>query len=462
MKLSLRWKLMISYGMMALFLVCSLLLISNYMLEHHFQIYVQQKQERTNQNLVRTIMDEMEAQGSLSYEFLKRVGDDALDDGIVLQIFGKTGDQLYCAECENLTKCEVMFTMMNHTMRRRYADWQGEYTEQSYPLLREGVNLGTAVLRYYGPFFFDEEDQQFISMVDKVSVGVAAALFAAALALGAILAARIAKPIKHVIDRTHEIEQNRYAGQIDFVSGTREIDQLIGSVNTLAHTLEAQLLIKKRMAGDYAHEFRTPLAILQSNLEGMIDGILEASPERLESCRAEILRLSRMTSQIEKLVEIENNNLFLNKQDFDFSELLNQTLMPFEKEFRDKQITLKVETPSCRLYADKDKVSQVIVNLLSNALKYTQEGGRICVFAADHNQTLVFMVEDNGLGIEKEDLPYIFEYLYRTDRSRARGTGGSGIGLSVVKAIVTAHEGSIEVESQPGKGSRFTVTFQKQ
>lgn len=461
MKLSLKMKLMVSYGLMALFLVISLLLISNYMLEHHFQSYVRQKQERMNQNYVASVLDEFEKNGEVKYDFLKRIGDEALTNGIMLMVFDETGNQLYCAECENKASCDMMIDMMRHAMQQRYSNWVGEYTETDYKLKKNGINYGTVTLGYYGPFFFNEEDLSFINMINMVSVAAAAMLLAISLGLGAFLAGRIVRPIKYVIDRTHDIEQNRYTGRIDFVSGTKEIDQLIGSVNLLANTLEVQQQIKKRMAGDYAHEFRTPLAILQSNLEGMIDGIFEATPERLESCRTEILRLSRMTTQIDRLVELESNNQFLNKELFDFSVLLQQASKAFEKELHDKEIELKLHVPSCEIYADRDKLNQVIVNLLSNAVKYTDKGGCIKALVEDLGNTMNFIVEDNGLGIDAGDLPYVFEYLYRTDQSRARETGGSGIGLSVVKAIVTAHEGNIRVESEPGKGSRFIITLHK-
>lgn len=457
MKLSLKMKLMVSYGVIALFLVVSLLLISNYMLEHHFQIYVQQKQEHINQNYVAAIADEFEKNEKISLPYLRRMGDDALKNGMMLMVFDEAGTQLYCAECEDKEKCDKMVNTMRETMQQRYSNWQGEYIEKDYPI----QNYGMVRLGYYGPFFFNEDDLSFISMINTISLGIAGALLAIALAFGAFMASRIARPIKYVIDRTHEMEQNHYEGRIDFVSGTKEIDSLIGSVNTLAHTLETQQKIKKRMAGDYAHEFRTPLAILQSTLEGMMDGIFEATPERLESCRREILRLSRMTAEIDRLVELEDSNLFLKKEVFDFSSLLRLSIIPFEKDLHDRNIRLKLDAEPCSVNGDKDKISQVIVNIFSNAVKYTDDGGEITIRVKDAGEFLSFMVEDTGLGIEGADLPFIFEYLYRTDRSRARGTGGSGIGLSVVKAIVTAHEGSIEVKSRPGIGSCFTVTLRK-
>lgn len=461
MKLSLKVRLMISYGLLALFLIISLLLISNYTLEHHFQSYVKQKQERENKNLVVKILDEYVKVGTPNLQFFDKLGYEALNEGILLMVYDAEGKELYCAECSNREDCDNMREQMQKVMQQRYPGWKGEYMEKVYPLENNGKNYGNVTLGYYGPFFFNKEDLEFIRIVNIIYFIVAITLLIISFIVSAILASRIARPIKHVIDKTKAIEQSHYSERIQFTSNTTEIDQLIATVNTLANTLEIQQQIKKRMANDYGHEFRTPLAVIQSSLEGMIDGILEVTPQRLENCRAEILRLSRMTSQINKLVEIDNNNLLLNKERFNFGDLLNQNVSAFECELYEKGLTMELNAPSCELNADRDKISQVIVNLLSNAIKYTNTGGRIHVSIVNYTDRIVFTVADTGEGIDEQDIPYIFEYLYRTDRSRARGTGGSGIGLSVVKAIVTAHEGQIEVKSKLGLGSEFIVTFPK-
>jgi len=461
MKLSLKARLMISYGLLALFLVVSLLMISSYMLEHHFQSYVRQKQENLNQNLADIVMSEFKRTGVPDQLFLNKLGKEALNNGVILRLNDSNGNQIYCAGCDNGSSCDITVEMMQETMQHCYPNWQGQYTEKVFPLEKDGQNYGSIVLGNYGPFFFNEEDQQFINMVNTVFIIVAIVFLVAAFAMGAFLATKITKPISYVIDKTKSIEKNNYSERIDFVSNTKEIDQMIDSVNALADSLEMQQKIKKRMARDYAHEFRTPLAALQSNLEGMIDGILEATPERLESCRDEILRLSRMTSDIDKLVEIENENLFLNKERFDFSELLSITAKTFERDIHEKEIIFELQTVPCKIYADKDKISQVIVNLISNAIKYTNYDGHILVKAVDAGDYIEFTVKDDGLGIKADDLPHIFEHLYRADQSRARETGGSGIGLSIVQAIVTAHGGTIEVKSEINKGSEFIVKLRK-
>ncbi len=280
------------------------------------------------------------------------------------------------------------------------------------------------------------------------------------LGMSVFFATRISKPLSLVNAKTKEIASGSYADKIVHCTNIIEADDLIDSVNALASTLQAQQEIKKQMAHDYAHEFRTPLATIQSNLEGIIDGVFEPTNERIESIRQEILRLSRMVSQIDKIVEIEKSDISLQKEQFDLSELLRLNLMSFESEAKAKNIELRLQAEPCTITADRDKISQVIINLLSNALKYTDEG-QVTVTLKSYSDVACFSVADTGIGISGDDLPHIFEHFYRADKSRARDTGGAGIGLAVAKSIVHAHGGKIEAKSEHTKGSEFIVTLKK-
>jgi len=213
------------------------------------------------------------------------------------------------------------------------------------------------------------------------------------------------------------------------------------------------------MSADVAHEFRTPVATLQSHLEAMIDGIWKPDTQRLKSCHEEVLRIGRMVGDLEKLARYEGENLVLNKELFDIAELIKIIVQNFESDFKAKGVELKFESIKQKILADRDKVSQIIVNLLSNALKYTPEGGTVGIELSVSDREVKIIVRDNGSGISAEDLPYIFERFYRADKSRNRSTGGSGIGLTIAKSLVEAHNGKIEVKSELGKGTEFIVSL---
>ncbi|MBN7772583.1 sensor histidine kinase [Clostridium aminobutyricum] len=460
MNVSLKVKLTISYVLLSLFLVGSLLVVSNHLLEKKFQCYVIHNQEKKNQNIVHLVSEQFGENGEFpNMDMLENIGNTALSQGLILMVDDWKNNQLFCMSTLDSQVCDNMLDSMRSNMVKVYPHFNGQYVEKDYDVTKNGSKVATVTLGYYGPYFYNDEDIEFIGVLNQVLIGVGALSLIIAALLGFYMANRISKPIKKVIDQTRQIEEGNYTERLDLVSKTKETNQLIQSVNRLANTLQRQQNLQKRMARDYAHEIRTPLAALQSNLEAMIDGVLDVTPERLESCRVEILRLTKMISDIDKIVQIENDSVKLEKTQFDLLEAIHQVVSNFQQELTGQQIRIEVSTNPCEIYADRDKMIQVIINLLSNAIKYTDNGGKIQIIANTFANKTEFIVSDTGVGIEEEDLPNIFEHLYRTDKSRDRSSGGSGIGLSVVKAIIDAHGGHIEVKSQVGKGSQFIVTL---
>jgi len=460
MKISLKMKLTLSYVLLSLFLVSSLFFVSNYLLQKKFQSYIINTQEKKNDNIVSLVTNEFDENGKIpDGDVFQNIGDTALSEGLVLMVNDLKDVQLFCMSDVYSETCANMIESMSTHMATIYPNFNGKYEQKSYDILKNNIKVGTVTLGYYGPFFYNDQDIQFLDVLNKIFLGVAILFLIIAGVLGYVMANRISKPIKKVIDKTRQIETGDYSDRLAFTSRTKEINQLINSVNTLAETLEKQQISKKRMASDYAHEFRTPLATLQLNLEAMIDGIWEPNVQRLDSCREEILRLTRMISDIDKIVKTENNSISLEKTKFDLAKVVDQIILTFQPSIVAKNINIETQTTKCEIYADKDKIIQVIVNLLSNAIKYTDIGESIKITVNKYTNKAELIVSDSGIGIAAKDLPNIFEHMYRADRSRDRSTGGSGIGLSVVKAIVDAHGGSISTKSELSKGSEFTVSL---
>lgn len=458
MKLSLKIKLTISYILLSLFIICSLLIASNYFLEEKFQNYIIDKQEVKNKSIVEQVANEFsENGGEARVEMLHSIGESALSQGIILMVNTTDGEELFCMSTLDSQECDNMIESMRNHMESIYPNFEGAYLQKDYDVTRNNKKLGVVTLGYYGPFYYNDEDLHFLHMLNNILLVEAFVFLILAACLGYYMAGKISKPIKKVIDKTKEIEMGDYSDRLVLDSKTKEINQLVQSVNSLAATLEWQQNLKKRMAKDYAHELRTPLATLLSNLEAMIDRIWEPNEERLESCREEVLRLTRMISEIDNLVKIEKDSLALNKEKFDLANVVGVILQNFEAELEIKKIKLDVHLSQCELLADKDKTIQVIVNLIVNAIKYTDSGGSILITVRKNQGKAMFSISDTGIGISQEDMPNIFEHLYRTDKSRNRDTGGLGIGLSIVKVIIDAHGGSIEVKSVLGKGSEFLV-----
>ena len=232
---------------------------------------------------------------------------------------------------------------------------------------------------------------------------------------------------------------------------------LIKSINNLSAKLEEQENLRKRLTTDISHELRTPLTSIQTHLEAMIDGIWEPDTERLNSVNEEVIRLTNLVNQLQNLAKFDSEKSKLNLAKVNVKNLIMNVVYNNQGKALEKNINIECDLESIDSYLDKDKISQVIVNLLSNAIRYTNNGGKIFISSYKENNNLKIQFKDNGIGIPKENIKYIFERFYRVDESRSKNTGGIGVGLTIVKSIIDLHQGTIEVRSELNKGSEFIV-----
>jgi len=248
-----------------------------------------------------------------------------------------------------------------------------------------------------------------------------------------------------------------YKQKLEYESNITEIDNLISSINGLAHKLDEQENLRKRLTTDVAHELRTPLTNVQTHVEAMIDGIWEPSKERLNSVNEEVIRLTHLVNELKNLAKFDSEKSKLELIEVDLSGVITNAIYNNQGRALEKNINITSHIEDISLYLDKEKITQVVVNLLSNAIRYTNKNGNINIRAYRENNNIKIHFKDDGIGIPKEKLNDIFERFYRVDESRSKGTGGIGVGLTIVKSIVDLHGGSIYVDSVEGKGSEFVV-----
>ena len=305
----------------------------------------------------------------------------------------------------------------------------------------------------------NDNDFKFLNSLNVILavVGIISIVFAAI--AGIILAGKISVPVKAATRAAKDIAQGNYNNRINTDICTMELSELGNAVNHMAESLDNQEMLRRRLTSDVAHELRTPVANVSSNIEAIIEGVLEPTNERLSSCYNELERITGIITELEKLRQIEGENMILHIGHVDIYELAKEVKLIFENEMSKKNIRCDIIGEHIDVCVDKDKMSQVLNNLISNAVKYTDNYGNIQITVIQENENVVITVEDNGCGIDDNDIQYIFERFYRTDKSRNRSTGGAGIGLTITRAIVQLHGGTIHVESKKGVGSLFKVTI---
>lgn len=326
------------------------------------------------------------------------------------------------------------------------------------PLFHEGVKIGSLLIRQ-GPSPGKLERFFISSLVQHTVLGASVMIFIAAV-LGFWVAGGISRPILNAAERARNISQSNYHSVPEKLTEIKELDMLSESVAHLGRSLASQERLRKRLTADVAHELRTPITVLKAQLEAFVDGVWEATPERLNTCVAEIDRLGNLISEVERLADFEGDILNLRIQPCDLGNILNNAANAFLPLFEKASIKLSTTIPS-GIWVDLDisRFRHVIENLLSNALRYTEPQGEVEIRLDSFEENVRIEVKDTGIGIAPEDLPHIFDRFYRTDASRTRATGGRGIGLAIAKAAVEAHGGTLSVKSLYGKGCLFSVTL---
>ena len=246
-------------------------------------------------------------------------------------------------------------------------------------------------------------------------------------------------------------------------AGPREIQQLAHNFNTMAAELEDAERQRRNLTADVAHELRTPLSNIQGYLEAIRDGVVDATPETIDTIHGQALQLSRLVDDLRLLAQVESGDLQLQLSPVRPGELLQSSVDAVRPRADAKAVALALDIDSGLpvhqplLQVDGARISQVIGNLLENAITHTPEGGTVTVAARAADGHVAISVSDTGPGIPPEDLSRVFDRFYRADPSRSRTTGGSGLGLTIARRLVEAHGGTIDAESVPGEGSRFTV-----
>lgn len=462
MKGSLKSRLTLSIAAVALVLIAIISTLSSYFINQQFKQYITKQQQASINEIVYSLGQQYNPETKTwNVEYVHTIGMYALYDGYIIKVYDVSNKTVWDAEVWDMSTCVQIKEDITHNMLSKFPGSNGKFSATDYSIELSSQQIGRVNVTYFGPYFYSDNDFDFLNQLSSILLLVGAVSLLISLVLGYLISRRISKPILTTILATEQISKGDYKIRIQDKSQLTEVDNLIESVNQLASSLDKQESLKKQLTSDVAHELRTPLTTLRITIEAMIDGLLEPSSERLKSSYDEVLRITNIVKDLESLAIVEDGNLKLEKTEVDLTELTKQGVEKLEHQIKEKEMDVSISGSCSKVWVDSSRMTQVIINLLTNAIKYTQPEGNISIEFSESDNEVIMDVVDNGSGIPQDELPYIFERFYRADKSRNRLTGGSGIGLTIVKSIVVAHGGRIEVQSEEGKGSTFTVILPK-
>jgi signal transduction histidine kinase len=324
----------------------------------------------------------------------------------------------------------------------------------------DGEQIGTALLAMPA-LALDPRELRYLAGTNRALFIGAVGAGAAALLIGMLLSRHFLRPLSELAKAITAMKQGDLNQQVP-VRTRDELGELAQAFNQMSAQLHRANQLRKQMTADIAHDLRTPLMVISGYLEALRDGTLQPTPSRFEAMSQEALLLMRLVEDLRTLSLADAGELKLVYQAVEPRELLEHIRQSFEPAAGEKQIVLSVEasTELPMLRIDRERMAQVLANLVSNALRYTPAGGSVKLLAYQEKGGVKMVVADTGSGIPEDKLPNIFERFYRVEESRHETQGESGLGLAIAKSIVEAHQGTITATSQPGVGTSMTITLQ--
>jgi len=341
---------------------------------------------------------------------------------------------------------------------------QGNYNSEIFEIYVDGNVVGYVDIGQYSPILLTQEDVNFQTSINESIVASGLITLIIIIGISLYFSKQFSVPIRDVAKMSVNLSNGNFDTRPIVASNIIELENLRKSVNILADKLKYQDTLRRTLVADISHEIRSPLNVLQNNLEAMVDGVLPVTSERLNSLNEEVVRFSRLLNNLDVLKEFESESIKLNFETITLNDLINEICEDFNIAAKNKEIKLNYNVEMYKDYSiigDKDKIKQVFINLISNAIKFTDIGGNVSINLISDVDNIIVKVKDDGIGISKEDIPFVFERLYRGDKSRNQ-VEGNGIGLTIVKNILQLHYASIDVESEEGKGTTFKVSFKKE
>jgi signal transduction histidine kinase len=422
--------------------------------EAHFTNYLRENREK-NINLIEELaIQDFAGSGNLMSDRMNGLmHEQAMTENLFYQIYDAKG--------QLVADTTVMLGMMANMGMQSGSRLDKDYQSSMYDLKLDQKIIGS--MKVFYPNRLLEEDFSFLKQIKQnIYIAVIVTVFLSFF-FSILFSKRLSAGFNQLSKAVHKLREHKWHTRVQVEDLTEELKPIGHSFNDLALSLAKEEVLRKQFTADLAHELRTPLATLRSQIEAYQDGIWEPTPKRLQQSHDELMRLVRLVNELEKLLAAENPQIKLQKINIEAGKMVAHIENQFSPLFREKGVQLNISRTTTEHWfqADHDRVVQILTNIVNNALQYTPSGKNVEISIVEKENLTGFSVKDEGIGIREEDVPFLFERFYRGEKSRDRKTGGIGIGLSIVKALVDAHKGEIKIESKLNTGTTVTVLFPK-
>lgn len=428
-------------------------IISNIMINYRFDNYLVEEQD----NRLTQISDEINKlysqNGYIIYQ--REINQLASLENITIKIKDINDDVLYSSTNGNAMG-KMRMKGMGKGMRHNIP--KGNYVEKSFPLKEDNEIAGTLIIGYIDNSYLTDSALIFKDTLTKSLLISSFFTLIIGIVTSVYLSKSLTKPLIAIRNTALNIQRGFLTSKSNVKTDTIEIKELSDSINYLGETLSKQEEIRKKYASDISHELRTPIATLKGHLEAIIDNIWESSDEHLQILLDEIDRLTNLIDDLKLSYNAGENEFILNKTKFNISNEINNIVTSFIPLFTKKGYTIDLDLEeNIFVNMDKNKLKQVISNLLSNSIKYLKENGNVLVSLKSSNNICIIEIIDNGIGIKKEELPFVFDRFYRSNSLTNVKNNGTGLGLPIVKSIVEAHNGTININSNYGESTNVII-----
>ena len=458
---SINSKLIISFTLIMIVTILSIKLFVNTIFKDSFEKYVDDSNKVEVNHLIEFDLKNLYTNESWNTEFIENLGIEAIRKGIAIEIYDKNNNKVWSVFEDEKVLSDKTLNDISKNMKSIEKQWDNYFEELKVDINDDERNIlvGYAYIGHYASTYYMENDVEFFNAINRIIIIIGVISISSIIIISIIISRSIAKPISKVSKMTKYIGEGNYKNKLNYKSNIMEIDDLINSINKLSNELNDQENLRKQLTGDIAHELRTPLTSIKGHLDAIIVGIWEPTNERLNSINEEVKRITNLVDELRKLAKFDSGKDNLNKEIVNLKNYIKSIAYNYEGKALEKNIVIKYQLENIEALIDKEKFAQVIINILSNAIKYNNGNNEIYIKVFKKNNSINISIKDSGIGIPKSEYKNIFERFYRLDKSRGANEKGAGVGLTIAKSIVNAHGGEIEVYSEINKGSEFIISL---